>query len=56
MSARGQSDSRVYMQFDEKKWALTLLKVYKHMKTLERTKYLEPYYSVYITPLVKYTV
>lgn len=44
----------VYMQLDERKWAGTLFKVYRHMRAMERTKYLEPNYSTYFSPLVKY--
>jgi hypothetical protein len=35
----------VYMRFDERKWASTLVKVYRHMRLLERSKYLEPFFS-----------
>jgi hypothetical protein len=42
------------MQLDERKWAGTLFKVYRHMRAMERTKYLEPNYSTYFSPLVKY--
>ncbi len=44
----------VYMRFDERKWASTLVKVYRHMRLLERSKYLEPFFSQFISPLVKY--
>lgn len=44
----------VYMRFDERKWASTLVKVYRHMRLLERSKYLEPFFSQYFSPLVKY--
>ena len=32
--------SNVFMRFDEKRWANTFLKVFKHMRVMERTKYL----------------
>jgi hypothetical protein len=44
----------VYMRFDERKWASTLVKVYRHMRLLERSKYMEPFFSQHISPLVKY--
>jgi hypothetical protein len=46
--------SETYMQLDERKWAGTLFKVYRHMRAMERTKYLEPNFSTYFSPLVKY--
>jgi hypothetical protein len=42
----------VYMRFDERKWATTLVKVFKHMKLMERQKYLEPLFSTMISPIV----
>jgi hypothetical protein len=46
--------SNVFMRFDEKRWANTFLKVFKHMRVMERTKYLQPHFSVYITAIAKY--
>ena len=40
------------MRFDEKKWATTLIKVYRHMKLMEKQKYLEPMFSSMISPIV----
>jgi hypothetical protein len=42
----------VYMRFDERKWATTLVKVFKHMKLMEKQKYLEPLFSSMINPIV----
>jgi hypothetical protein len=39
------NNQSVYMRFDERKWATTLVKVFKHMKLMERQKYLEPLFS-----------
>lgn len=44
----------IYMRFDERKWASTLLKVVRHMRLMERTKYLEPHFSLYVLPIAKY--
>ena len=37
--------NNVYMRFDERKWASTLMKVFRHMKLMEKTKYLDPHFS-----------
>ena len=42
------------MKFDERKWASTLLKVVRHMRLMERAKYLEPHYSLYVLPVARY--
>lgn len=42
------------MQIDEQKWAATLLKVVRHMRLMERAKYLEPHYSLYVIPVARY--
>ena len=44
------------MRIDEKRWATTLVKVYRHMKIMERTKYLEPHFTHFIVPIVKYAI
>lgn len=44
----------VFVSFDERKWASTLLKVVRHMRLMERAKYLEPHYSVYALPIARY--
>jgi hypothetical protein len=51
-SGGGGGISQVYMRFDERKWATTLIKVFKHMKLMERQKYLEPLFSSMISPIV----
>ena len=48
----GGMNQAVYMRFDERKWATTLVKVFKHMKLMERQKYLEPLFSSMISPIV----
>ena len=48
----GGGINQVYMRFDERKWATTLIKVFKHMKLMERQKYLEPLFSTMISPIV----
>jgi hypothetical protein len=50
----GTTNQAVYMRFDERKWATTLVKVFKHMKLMERQKYLEPLFSSMISPIVQY--
>ena len=44
----------LFIKFDDRKWAGTLSKVYRHMKLMECTKYLEPNFSALVTPIVKY--
>ena len=51
-SGGGGGINQVYMRFDERKWATTLIKVFKHMKLMERQKYLEPLFSSMINPIV----
>ena len=46
--------SGVYMRLDERKWASTMAKVYRHMKLMEKTKYLEPHFSFFIAPIAQY--
>jgi fructose-1,6-bisphosphatase len=46
--------NNVYMSFNEHKWATTLIKVYRHLRIMERTKYLAPHFSRYVGSLVSY--
>ena len=46
----------VFMKFDERKWAGTFVKVYRHMKLMEKAKYLEPHFSSLVTPIAQYLV
>ncbi len=43
-----------YLRFDERKWAQSIAKVHKHMRMMEKNKYLEPAFSNIVTPIVRY--
>jgi hypothetical protein len=52
--AVSSNPANLYIRIDERKWSSTFLKVYRHMRLMEKTKYLEPHFSIYVTPIAKY--
>eukprot|EP00347_Sterkiella_histriomuscorum_P000467 403375745 len=48
------SKNQVFIRFDEKKWARQIVKLFKSLSSMEKSKYLEPHYSMLIKPIVSY--